>query len=99
MKKKNHKNLEFYKFVLEGMKKYFVILIAKTLLYKNERNQFTENVEKNNLDPLNFYGVEHLLRFLIKLPKILETQVFDKTIDKITSVSSDLFDFIEKNYI
>eukprot|EP01080_Neovahlkampfia_damariscottae_P009640 gene9640-1844_t len=98
-KKKNHKQLDFFKIVIDGMKKYFSVLAPKNFLYKNERIQFTENVEKNELNPLEFYGVEHLLRFLVKLPKILETQVFNHTNDKITSVLSEVLDFIEKNHI
>jgi hypothetical protein len=98
LSEKNVQDFELNKMTIEGMKSYFDILMSKSLLYKNERIQYVENVEKQKKNPLELYGVEHLLRYLIKLPKVLENQISTDSMEKVNSVIHELFDFIEKNY-
>jgi hypothetical protein len=89
---------ELNNITIEGMKSYFDILMSKSILYKNERIQYVENIEKQKKNPLELYGVEHLLRYLIKLPKVLENQISTSAMENVNMVIDELFHFIEKNY-
>lgn len=56
--------------VVSGIQVYFDRALPTMLLYKTEREQCTR-VLKSHRMPSDIYGIEHLLRLLIKLPELL----------------------------
>lgn len=84
------------KYFVQGLKSYFNASVGKLCLYKSERNQYLEEIEKNNKLPVEQYGLEHLLRFLTKLSKLLETNMDSITQEQVKKKAKDLEKFIEK---
>eukprot|EP01029_Cantina_marsupialis_P028243 TRINITY_DN775906_c0_g1_i1.p1 TRINITY_DN775906_c0_g1~~TRINITY_DN775906_c0_g1_i1.p1 ORF type:complete len:275 (+),score=37.59 TRINITY_DN775906_c0_g1_i1:86-910(+) len=58
----------------ECFKQLFNFHLSKSLLYKIERNQY-ERVSEDNIGipPCHLYGAEHILRFLVLFPQLMET--------------------------
>ena len=50
--------------ILNGLRSYFDKALPVMLLYKEERGQYTDNVQEDhtNITPSSIYGAEHLLR-------------------------------------
>jgi len=69
---------EIVKTVMDGIIQFFDGCIENSLLYENERKQFTEEMTKREKKkskekpkPSLFYGYPHLLRLCYRLPEIL----------------------------
>jgi mortality factor 4-like protein 1 len=62
--------LQIVESVLQGVKEYFNAVLRKALLYPCEKKSHDTYFKKSNI-PSNVYGLEHLLRFYVKLPQYL----------------------------
>jgi mortality factor 4-like protein 1 len=58
--------------VCEGVRAYFNQALPTVLLYQYERRQHREIKEaRKHEPPVEYYGAEHLLRLLVKMPELL----------------------------
>jgi len=82
--------------VIDGIRQYFEKALGKVLLYKFERPQYQEMLEKNKNDEKQIsdvYGAEHLLRLFVKIPGLLgHTQMEQK---EATALSTKLSEFLK----
>lgn len=69
--------LEQTKAVCDGLRQYFNRALGLVLLYRFERPQYEQVVEKKQ-DVCDVYGAEHLLRLFIKLPSLLVHTALEK---------------------
>eukprot|EP00003_Mantamonas_plastica_P025846 TRINITY_DN514_c0_g2_i3.p1 TRINITY_DN514_c0_g2~~TRINITY_DN514_c0_g2_i3.p1 ORF type:complete len:122 (-),score=36.69 TRINITY_DN514_c0_g2_i3:59-424(-) len=92
------------------MKALFNVMLPKRLLYEQERQQYydfinedgdggsssseNEGEDNNGKDLTQFYGPEHLLRFVVKLPSLLNSS--PKT-DNIEMLLKELAMFLHEN--
>jgi mortality factor 4-like protein 1 len=61
-----------------GLQLYFDKCLGPLLLYKFEKQQYIDVVSKSARKPLSLvYGIEHLLRLIIKLPVLLVQTAMD----------------------
>ncbi|EEF52334.1 chromatin binding protein, putative [Ricinus communis] len=56
--------------IIKGLCWYFNKALVVMLLYKSEREQYTDAI-KDDVSPSTVYGAEHLLRLFVKLPELL----------------------------
>lgn len=64
--------LAAYKDFFQGLMLFFDKALPTVLLYRWERDQYTAAVEQlTDCTPSGIYGVEHLLRLFVRLPKFL----------------------------
>jgi len=81
--------------VIDGIRQYFEKALGKVLLYKFERPQYQEILEKykDEKQISDVYGAEHLLRLFVKIPVLLgHTQMEQK---EATALSSKLSEFLK----
>jgi mortality factor 4-like protein 1 len=77
--KVNDEEYTCYKELFDGLRLYFDRALPTILLFRHEREQYDillENEMRNNPNsigciPSSIYGVEHLLRLFVKLPKYM----------------------------
>jgi len=81
--------------VIDGIRQYFEKALGKVLLYKFERPQYQEILEKykDEKQISDVYGAEHLLRLFVKIPGLLgHTQMEQK---EATALSTKLSEFLK----
>ena len=85
---------------LAGLRLYFNTSLGKLLLYRLERIQFSEVLEKHKNKPLtSVYGIIHLLRLVTLLPEMMESSNVDDQTAKILVKQCDaLLDWIATYY-
>jgi len=86
--------------VVDGLRQYFDRSLSKMLLYKFERAQFAELMEKPEFKeklPADIYGPEHLLRLFVKLPTLLaHTQLSHKEASTLTTKLAEFLKWFQK---
>eukprot|EP01038_Epipyxis_sp_PR26KG_P004066 gene4066-5810_t len=88
-----------YKDLMEGLLAYFDKALPSILLYRQERAQFDRLMENNiGKTPSQIYGAAFLLRFYVRLPKLL-TNVFMSTseLNDVLSKLNEFLKFVQKN--
>jgi mortality factor 4-like protein 1 len=89
---------ELYEFVVNGIRTYFNATLSALLLYNNERQQYAHE-RKSNKKPDTIYGYEHLLRFFVKLPTLMQdTGMSQEAADIIQDRVKILFNFLEREH-
>ncbi|RCV06013.1 hypothetical protein SEVIR_1G127600v4 [Setaria viridis] len=95
--KKDNKINDSYAEVLKGLRCYFDKALPAMLLYKKERDQYTEEV-KGDVSPSTVYGAEHLLRLFVKLPELLAfVNMEEDALNKLQQKLLDILKFLQKN--
>lgn len=91
--------LRTVKEAIDGLAVYFDKLLRFNLLYRFERLQYSQHLEKNqDLNATDLYGVEHLLRLLVTLPaQIGQTSMNSITVNTLMAQMRDLSIFIDDN--
>lgn len=80
--------------ITEGITDYFNILLGKQLLYKFERPQYSEILQKHGDKPMSeIYGPMHLLRLFVRLGSYLAYSSLDEK--AVTVVINHLHDFLK----
>ncbi|XP_052151780.1 protein MRG1-like isoform X3 [Oryza glaberrima] len=86
-----------YAEILKGLRCYFDKALPAMLLYKKERQQYTEEV-KGDVSPSIIYGAEHLLRLFVKLPELLASvNMEEDALNKLQQKLLDILKFLQKN--
>lgn len=85
--------------ITEGLATYFDSALAQLLLYRFERQQYSDMVRKNpEKNVSEIYGCEHLLRLFVKLPQLLmQAQMDTETVQMLQTKLTELLKFIHKN--
>jgi mortality factor 4-like protein 1 len=95
--KKDSKINDSYAEILKGLRCYFDKALPAMLLYKKERDQYTEEV-KGDVSPSTVYGAEHLLRLFVKLPELLAfVNMEEDALNKLQQKLLDILKFLQKN--
>ncbi|KAL6650189.1 hypothetical protein ACP70R_009114 [Stipagrostis hirtigluma subsp. patula] len=95
--KKDNKINDSYAEILKGLRCYFDKALPAMLLYKKERQQYTEEV-KGDVSPSTIYGAEHLLRLFVKLPELLAfVNMEEDALNKLQQKLLDILKFLQKN--
>ncbi|CAN6237878.1 unnamed protein product [Urochloa humidicola] len=95
--KKDNKINDSYAEILKGLRCYFDKALPAMLLYKKERDQYTEEV-KGDISPSTVYGAEHLLRLFVKLPELLAfVNMEEDALNKLQQKLLDILKFLQKN--
>jgi mortality factor 4-like protein 1 len=82
---------------LKGLRCYFDKALPAMLLYKKERQQYSEEV-KGDVSPSTIYGAEHLLRLFVKLPELLASvNMEEDALNKLQQKLLDILKFLQKN--
>jgi mortality factor 4-like protein 1 len=80
--------------VVDGLKMYFDKALGNILLYRFERNQYSEiknaNPDKRMSD---IYGAEHLLRLFVQLPSLIAHTNMDQ--DAVSSLKDHFAEFLK----
>ena len=87
--------------VMAGIKDLFNATVDSQLLYRLEKNQYSEKVLKENLLPSQVYGSAHLLRLMVKIGPLLNASNLDTTaeanVSLIENIICDLLLYLESN--
>jgi len=85
--------------IILGIRAYFDKALGTLLLYRFERKQYSDVLRQYpGKNVCEIYGVEHLLRFLVKMPELLcESGLDEESTEAMKWVLSDLIGFITKN--
>ena len=85
--------------VIAGLCSYFDKSLGTILLYRFERAQYADLLEKFKGKPMSrIYGAEHLLRFLLKFPALLHSSKLEpQARDTISSVTDHLVSWLGVN--
>eukprot|EP00899_Mesostigma_viride_P012899 jgi/Mesvir1/2160/Mv16673-RA.1 len=86
--------------IMEGLRSYFNSSLHCMLLYATERAQYDEHVPADDsCSPSDVYGVEHLMRLMVKLPELLSyAHLNDTTANLLQSHLDDFIKFLKQNY-
>lgn len=84
--------------ITKGIRSYFDVVLGIQLLYKFERPQFTDVLQKNEGKMASeIYGFIHLLRLFVKFGQMLAFTPFDdKSLDLILSHLKDVLNYMKK---
>eukprot|EP01103_Thecamoeba_quadrilineata_P015057 TRINITY_DN4639_c0_g1_i3.p1 TRINITY_DN4639_c0_g1~~TRINITY_DN4639_c0_g1_i3.p1 ORF type:complete len:177 (-),score=37.24 TRINITY_DN4639_c0_g1_i3:51-581(-) len=90
---------EEVKEVLDGLIDYFDRGLGIMLLYKFERQQYSEQLKRpSSKPPSEVYGAEHLLRLIAKLPVILgNTNVESESVQILNLVLGEFLQHLSQN--
>lgn len=88
-----------------GLELYFNKLLGLVLLYKHERYQYLNVIkeygstnEEASFRPVDFYGVEHLLRLLISLPALISQTAMDAvSVNVMGTEAQKMLEFVDEN--
>lgn len=85
--------------ITEGLNAYFDSALAQLLLYRFERQQYSDLMKKSpEKKPAELYGCEHLLRLFVKLPQLLvQAQMDSETVQMLQPKLMELLKFMHKN--
>eukprot|EP00128_Syssomonas_multiformis_P016095 Colp12_sorted_trinity150504_noHs@24346 len=85
--------------VVHGLRVYFDQALGTLLLYRFERPQYGEVVEKyKDLPRSSVYGPEHLLRLFVKLPTLLaHVNMEEELLQVLLQYLTDFLGWLEKN--
>lgn len=85
--------------MVDGIKEYFNVMLGSQLLYKFERPQYGEILEKNaDLTMSQLYGAPHFLRFFVKMGSMLAyTNLTEKSMRVLISHIHKLLGYIKDN--
>jgi len=85
--------------ILSQIKEYFDKALGTILLYRFERHQYSEILKTYpNKSLTEIYGVEHLLRLLVKFPQLLSGVVMqDEVLMTVKSTVGDILKYIASN--
>lgn len=85
--------------VMSGLMSYFNVMLGSQLLYKSERQQYKEIMEKNPDTPMaNIYGSFHLLRLFVRLGSVLSyTALDERSINTLLQQVQDFLKYLQKN--
>jgi len=83
----------------EGLQLYFEKALPTILLYRHERDQFDEVLRVfPDLVPSQIYGVEHLLRLFVRLPKLMSGVFLPPSeVNKVFAKMTQFLKFVSKN--
>jgi len=87
--------------IIPGIRSYFDKVLGTLLLYRFERHQYSETLKKfNNVTISQIYGLEHLLRLLVKFPQILSSvDMEEEAAQTLKATLIDLTKFLVTNFI
>ncbi|XP_034486322.1 nuA4 complex subunit EAF3 homolog [Drosophila innubila] len=85
--------------VLDGIIEYFNVMLGSQLLYKFERTQYTDIMQKHPDTPLSeLYGSFHLLRLFVRLGSMLSYSALDQpAMQTLLAHLHDFLKFLVKN--
>ncbi|CAJ0862853.1 7221_t:CDS:2 [Entrophospora sp. SA101] len=78
---------------IDGIKIYFNEVLPISLLYRFERQQYVELVDRYpDHQPASIYGAEHLMRLIVKLPALVsKVQMKEEKAQQIQEVFQELY--------
>ena len=90
---------EEYVKVIDGLTAYFDKSLGSLLLYRFEKLQYSETIERSSGQLLSaIYGPEFLLRFFVKLPSLLTvTSIDDSTLQIIYVIVDEFLEWLNFN--
>ncbi|XP_030565962.1 nuA4 complex subunit EAF3 homolog, partial [Drosophila novamexicana] len=85
--------------VLDGIIEYFNVMLGSQLLYKFERTQYADIMQKHPDTPLSeLYGSFHLLRLFVRLGSMLSYSALDQpAMQTLLAHLHDFLKFLVKN--
>ncbi|XP_026831471.1 nuA4 complex subunit EAF3 homolog isoform X2 [Drosophila erecta] len=85
--------------VLDGIVEYFNVMLGSQLLYKFERTQYADVMQKHPDTPLSeLYGSFHLLRLFVRLGSMLSYSALDQqSMQNLLAHLQDFLKFLVKN--
>jgi len=85
--------------IIESIKLYFNKALGTLLLYRFERQQYSEILKRYpDKGMVDIYGVEHLLRLFVKVPQLLaNVEMEDEALNLVKSTIEDVLKYITKN--
>ncbi|EDX12849.1 nuA4 complex subunit EAF3 homolog [Drosophila simulans] len=85
--------------VLDGIVEYFNVMLGSQLLYKFERTQYADVMQKHPDTPLSeLYGSFHLLRLFVRLGSMLSYSALDQpSMQNLLTHVQDFLKFLVKN--
>ncbi|XP_043656956.1 nuA4 complex subunit EAF3 homolog [Drosophila teissieri] len=85
--------------VLDGIVEYFNVMLGSQLLYKFERTQYADVMQKHPDTPLSeLYGSFHLLRLFVRLGSMLSYSALDQqSMQNLLAHVQDFLKFLVKN--
>lgn len=85
--------------IAEGLNAYFDSALGQLLLYRFERQQYSDLLKKHpDKKVADIYGCEHLLRLFVKLPQLLTQASMDgETVQMLQAKLTELLKFMHKH--